>query len=132
MREPAFTTRAAGEDPAVTCAPRRGRRWQASRRSQTSCCTDPGIPEDVSRNPDYELTLTGTFLPAFSPTGDRFVTNSRPSPDPLGATLFMTTTTAAEGGVERIPHAAAATALRNAECSAGLYFSATRSSRPMT
>jgi TolB protein len=41
-----------------------------------------------SRDPDYELTLTG-FLPSFSPAGDRFVTNSRPSADPLGSSLLM-------------------------------------------
>ncbi len=36
-----------------------------------------------SRNPKYELTLTG-ILPAFNPTGDRFVFTTRPAP---GATL---------------------------------------------
>jgi TolB protein len=32
-----------------------------------------------SRNPEYELTLTG-ILPSFSPTGDRFVITTRPAP----------------------------------------------------
>jgi TolB protein len=45
-----------------------------------------------SRNPNYELILTGTFLPSFSPGGDEFVTNSRPSSDLFGASLFVTTT----------------------------------------
>jgi TolB protein len=50
------------------------------------------LRKTFSRSPEYELTLTGTFLPSFSPAGDRFVTNSRPSPDPVGASLFVTTT----------------------------------------
>ena len=37
-----------------------------------------------SRNPNYELTLTG-ILPAFSPSGDQFVTNSPPTASPRGA-----------------------------------------------
>jgi TolB protein len=41
-----------------------------------------------SRDPAYELTLTG-FLPSFSPGGDRFVTNSRPSADPFGSSLLV-------------------------------------------
>jgi TolB protein len=45
-----------------------------------------------SRNPEYELTLASTILPAFSPTGDRFVTNTRPSQTAIGASLLVTTT----------------------------------------
>jgi TolB protein len=39
-----------------------------------------------SRNPQYELTLTG-ILPAFNATGDKFVITGRPTTPPLGATL---------------------------------------------
>ena len=52
----------------------------------------PALRKTFSRNSKYELSLTGTYLPAFSPTGDRFVTNSRPSANPFGASLFVTTT----------------------------------------
>jgi TolB protein len=52
----------------------------------------PPLRKTFSRNPNYELSLTGTYLPAFSPSGDRFVTNSRPSANPLGASLFVTAT----------------------------------------
>lgn len=52
----------------------------------------PALRKTFSRNPNYELSLTGTYLPAFSPSGDRFVTNSRPSPNPFGASLFVTAT----------------------------------------
>src|SRR5436190_2182799 len=45
-----------------------------------------------SRNAEYELTLASTILPAFSQTGDRFVTNTRPSQTPIGANLLLTTT----------------------------------------
>jgi Tol biopolymer transport system component len=41
-----------------------------------------------SRHSSYELTLTG-LLPSFSPAGDRFVMNSRPSADPFGASLLV-------------------------------------------
>ncbi len=41
-----------------------------------------------SRNLHYDLTLTG-FLPSFSPAGDRFVMNSRPSANPVGASLLL-------------------------------------------
>ncbi len=51
----------------------------------------PALQKTFSRNPNYELSLTGTYLPAFSPSGDRFVTNSRPSANPFGASLFVTT-----------------------------------------
>src|SRR4051812_1536575 len=39
-----------------------------------------------SRNPQYELTLTG-ILPAFNAAGDKFVMTGRPTTPPLGATL---------------------------------------------
>ncbi|HWZ32319.1 MAG TPA: hypothetical protein VNX18_13345 [Bryobacteraceae bacterium] len=54
--------------------------------------TMPALQKTFTRNPNYELNLTGTYLAAFSPSGDRFVTNSRPSPNPVGASLFVTTT----------------------------------------
>ena len=42
-----------------------------------------------SKNPKYELTLTG-ILPAFSPEGDRFVFTTRPTPGAvLGASVAM-------------------------------------------
>jgi Tol biopolymer transport system component len=50
------------------------------------------IRKTFSRNPAYELSLTGTILPAFSPTGDRFVTTGRPTPANPRATLVVTNT----------------------------------------
>jgi Tol biopolymer transport system component len=44
-----------------------------------------------SRNPQYELTLTG-ILPAFNATGDRFVTSGRPTAGALGASLQVSAT----------------------------------------
>lgn len=52
--------------------------------------TLPALTKAFTANPDYELGLTGTYIPAFSPAGDRFVTNSRPSPNPFGASLLVT------------------------------------------
>ena len=52
----------------------------------------PAIRKTFSRNPRYELSLTGTILPAFSPTGDQFVTNSRAGQNNLGASLVVTNT----------------------------------------
>jgi TolB protein len=52
-----------------------------------------------SRNPRYDLSLTGAFQPSFSPAGDRFVTNSRPTPVPLGAALHVTTAETARSEV---------------------------------
>ncbi len=52
--------------------------------------TLPALTKTFTVNPNYELSLTGTYIPAFSPSGDRFVTNSRPSPNPFGASLFVT------------------------------------------
>ena len=53
--------------------------------------TLPALTETFTRDANYDLSLTGTYIPAFSPGGDRFVTNSRPSPAPFGASLFVTT-----------------------------------------
>jgi TolB protein len=50
----------------------------------------PALTKTFTANPNYEVSLTGTYIPAFSPSGDRFVTNSRPSPNPLGASLLVT------------------------------------------
>jgi TolB protein len=44
-----------------------------------------------SRNPQYELTLTG-ILPSFNATGDRFVTSGRPTAGALGAALQISNT----------------------------------------
>jgi Tol biopolymer transport system component len=52
----------------------------------------PPLQKTFSRNPHFELILTGTFLPAFSPDGHEFVSNSRPTPKPFGSSLFVTTT----------------------------------------
>src|SRR5581483_11428329 len=49
----------------------------------------PALQRTYSRNGKYELSLTGV-LPAFSPSGDEFVTTSRPAPDPRGAGLVVT------------------------------------------
>jgi Tol biopolymer transport system component len=55
--------------------------------------TLPAIRKTFNSNPGYDLSLTGTILPAFSPTGDRFVTNSRPAPNSrLGTSLLVTNT----------------------------------------
>lgn len=52
----------------------------------------PAIQTVFSHNANFELSLTATILPAFSPTGDRFVTSSRPpGAEPFGANLLMTT-----------------------------------------
>ena len=44
-----------------------------------------------SRNPDYELTLTG-ILPSFSPAGDRFVMTGRPTAGVFGASVAIAAT----------------------------------------
>jgi TolB protein len=60
----------------------------------------PALSKAFTINPNYELSLTGTYIPAFSPAGDRFATNSRPSPNPFGASLLVTD--AATGHAETI------------------------------
>jgi Tol biopolymer transport system component len=55
----------------------------------------PSLNRTFSRNTNYELSLTGV-LPAFSPTGAEFVTNSRPAPDIRGASLVVTRTATGE------------------------------------
>lgn len=52
----------------------------------------PPIRKIFSGNARYELSLTGTILPAFSPTGDQFVANSRAGQNNLGANLVVTNT----------------------------------------
>jgi Tol biopolymer transport system component len=54
--------------------------------------TLPALAKAFTRNSNYDVTLTGTYIPAFHPSGDRFVTNSRPSPNPFGASLLVTET----------------------------------------
>ncbi len=49
-----------------------------------------GSRKAFSRNPNYELSLTG-LLPAFSPSGREFVTNSPPTANPRGSSLSVTT-----------------------------------------
>jgi len=52
----------------------------------------PAIRKTFSSNPRYELSLTGTILPAFSPAGDQFVTNTRAGQTHLGAGVAVTDT----------------------------------------
>lgn len=52
--------------------------------------TLPALTKAFTANLNYQLSLTGTYIPAFSASGDRFVTNSRPAPQPFGASLFVT------------------------------------------
>src|SRR5205823_779880 len=52
----------------------------------------PTWKSTFSRNPGYELTMTG-ILPSFSPSGDRFVMTGRPiTGTVLGATIAIATT----------------------------------------
>ena len=60
----------------------------------------PAIRKTFSRNANYELSLLGNILPAFSPNGDRFVANTRAGQNNLGASLAVTT--AATGNVKII------------------------------
>ncbi|HXS98369.1 MAG TPA: hypothetical protein VN736_27420 [Candidatus Limnocylindrales bacterium] len=48
------------------------------------------IRKAFSSNPRYELSLTGTILPAFRPTGDEFVASSRPAQGILGSGIVVT------------------------------------------
>jgi len=50
------------------------------------------ILRTFSSNPNYELSLLGTMLPAFSPSGEQFVTNNRAGANHLGASLVVTNT----------------------------------------
>lgn len=50
------------------------------------------IRKTFSMNPGYELSLTGTIMPAFNSTGDQFVTSSRAGANNLGASLVVTNT----------------------------------------
>src|SRR5215471_12190029 len=52
----------------------------------------PSIRKTFTSNPRYELSLTGTILPAFSPTGDQFVTSTRAGQNNLGASVAVTDT----------------------------------------
>jgi TolB protein len=48
------------------------------------------IRRTFSRNPGYELSLTGTIMPAFNPSGEQFVSNSRAGQNNLGAAVVVT------------------------------------------
>jgi TolB protein len=50
------------------------------------------IRKTFSSNANYELSLLGTILPAFSPTGVEFVANTRAGQNNLGANLVVTNT----------------------------------------
>ncbi len=50
------------------------------------------IRKTFSSNANYELSLLGTILPAFSPSGDQFVANTRAGQNNLGANLVITNT----------------------------------------
>ncbi len=52
--------------------------------------TAPPVRKMFSRNPNYELTLTGQ-LPVFSPSGKQFATQSRPVANPKLSALTVTT-----------------------------------------
>ena len=52
----------------------------------------PAMRKTFSSNSNYELSLLGTILPAFSPSGEQFVTNSRAGQNNLGANLVVTNT----------------------------------------
>ncbi len=54
--------------------------------------TPPAIRKTFSSNPKYEVSLTGMILPAFSPSGDQFVTSTRAGRNSLGAGLGVTNT----------------------------------------
>jgi TolB protein len=54
--------------------------------------TRPTWTKIWSRNPSYELTLSGNILPSFNKAGDRMVTTGRPIPGSvLGATIVVAT-----------------------------------------
>lgn len=57
-----------------------------------------GARKTFSRNPDYELSLTG-ILPAFSPSGRELVTNSPPTANPRGSSISVTTI---ETGISKV------------------------------
>jgi Tol biopolymer transport system component len=59
----------------------------------------PPIRSVFSRNPGYELSLTGTILPAFRPGGDQFVSNNRAGRNNLGAAVVVTNTATGESKV---------------------------------
>jgi TolB protein len=52
----------------------------------------PPILKTFTSNAGYELTLTTTILPAFSPSGEQFVSNSRAGGNNLGAAVVVTNT----------------------------------------
>jgi Tol biopolymer transport system component len=52
----------------------------------------PVFQKAFSRDPGFELTLSGTILPAFNRDGDRFATNSRPTAQPVGSSILITST----------------------------------------
>lgn len=52
--------------------------------------TVPPVRKMFSRNPNYELSLVGQ-LPAFSPSGKQFVTQSRPAANPTLSAITVTT-----------------------------------------
>ncbi len=50
----------------------------------------PPMQKTFSRNPNYELWVTGP-MPAFSPSGQQFVSGGAPSANPTGSSLTLTT-----------------------------------------
>jgi Tol biopolymer transport system component len=61
--------------------------------------TSPPIRKVFSRDPNYELSLTGAMLPSFSPGGDRYTAVGRPSPNHTRSTLVVTTAATGESKV---------------------------------
>jgi TolB protein len=57
-----------------------------------------GLTKTLSRNSHYELSLSGA-LPAYSPSGRQFVTNTPPSANVRGASLNVTTAATGESRV---------------------------------
>jgi len=54
-----------------------------------------GVKKTFSRNPNYELSLSG-ILPTYSPSGLEFITSTPPSGNPSGASLNVTTVATGE------------------------------------
>jgi TolB protein len=59
----------------------------------------PPIRKVFSRNAGYELSLTGTILPAFGPSGDQLVSNNRAGQNNLGAAVVLTN---AASGISKV------------------------------
>ena len=80
MSRPGSTTRAARRARKATSDPPRGRPTaSASRFTARQTAPPTNWLKTFSRNPNYELTLTG-ILPSYNAAGDKFVMTGRPAP----------------------------------------------------